>query len=556
MRLNDALRALHPFITRLSGAGLWLTLGLTLGLLTLIGNLGLLGLSGAFLTGAAIAGLAPTTAALFNFFLPGAGVRFFAMLRTVCRWSERVVTHEGTFRLLAGLRVWLYRHLARLSPRQIASQHGGETLNRLIRDVDALDNLYPRLIMPAVSAALVFSLVTLLFQRTVPVLVWLPLLLIAAALIGLPLLGWRAGHEVLPRLVGERATLRTHLLDCAEGLEDWSLHAEAWRDQRRRTLALNQGWLESQGRAGHRGVVLRAVTAIAIGLCAWIALGLMANLSPPIRPDCPWLAALVFLLLACGEALLPLAGAALDLPGTAAAAQRIGTLTTQTPVPQFVTQGPAPAGSDIEIHHLRFAWDRHTPVFDDFSLSVPAGQHLLLQGASGGGKSTLTQLLTRLETPQGGSIHLGGLPLESFDEPTLRRQIACAGQQAWAKTGTLADNLRLADPDISEAAMRDMLSLVGLAPEAQGWTSGLDTWIEEGGASLSGGQRRRLAIARALLREAPITILDEPSEGLDHAAETELIARITDHLRGKTLIWISHRMGFEASFDRTIRLGT
>ena len=554
MKLNEGLRALRPFVTRLSGAGSWLALGLLLGVLTLIGNLGLLGLSGAFLTGAAIAGLAPTTAALFNFFLPGAGVRFFAMLRTLSRWSERVVTHEGTFRLLAGLRVWLYRHLALLSPRQIAGRHGGETLNRLVRDIDALDNLYPRLILPALSAALVFGLVAVTFASTVPALTWLPALLIVLALLLLPLLGWRAGRTVLPEQVKGRATLRTHLLDCSEGMEDFSLHADAWANQRGRTLARSAHWLSLQGRSGRRAAILRAATAIAVGLCAWGALGLLAELPDASRPEGPWLAALVFLLLACSEALLPLVNAALDLPGTAAAAQRIEAIASQPPVPHYVTKGPTPRDGSIEIRALNFAWDNYTPVFNGFDLSVRSGEHLLLQGASGGGKSTLIQLLTRFEEPQGGTIHVGGVPLADLDEGTLRRQIACVGQHTWAKTGTLADNLRLAGPAVSEENMRAALSLAGLDPEIQGWSAGLETWIEEGGASLSGGQRRRLAIARTLLRKAPVTLLDEPSEGLDPAAEAALISRITAHLRDRTLLWISHRDGFEAAFDRVIRI--
>jgi ATP-binding cassette subfamily C protein CydC len=104
--------------------------------------------------------------------------------------------------------------------------------------------------------------------------------------------------------------------------------------------------------------------------------------------------------------------------------------------------------------------------------------------------------------------------------------------------------------------MRAILTMVGLDPEIQGWSAGMETWIEEGGASLSGGQRRRLAIARALLRQAPITILDEPSEGLDPIAEAALISRITAHLQDRTLIWISHRDGFETAFDRVVRIGT
>ncbi len=549
MKLSQGLSALRPFLDRLSGAGGWLAVGLLLGVLTLIGSLGLLSLSGGFLSAAALAGLTPATALAFNFFTPGAGVRAFAIVRTASRWGERVVSHEGTFRLLAALRVWLYRRLAALSPRQIGRFHAAETLNRLLRDIDALDNLYPRLIMPTAAAAVVFLVVTALFAWAAPALLWLPLILLAT-LLALPLIGWRLGGVLQPRLIRGRATLRTHLLDCSEGLEDLSLHAPAWAAQRQRVDDAAAQWLNIQAASARRAAALRALVSILVGLLAWTALALLPEQNLPG----PWIAALVLLLLGCSEALLPLAGAALDLPGTAAAAQRIDALASQTPAQTFVTQGPLPLDAGIEIRGLSFAWDEHTPVFADLNLSIPAGQHLCLQGSSGCGKSTLIHLLTRFETPATGSIRIGGIDITELDESTLRRQIACAGQHAWAKTGTLADNLRLADPATSVERMREVLELVDLDPDQLGWQDGLATWIEEGGTSLSGGQRRRLAIARMLLREAPVLLFDEPSEGLDPSSEAELIRRLRHHLQGRTVLWISHRDGVETAFDRVVRL--
>jgi ATP-binding cassette, subfamily C, bacterial CydC len=147
------------------------------------------------------------------------------------------------------------------------------------------------------------------------------------------------------------------------------------------------------------------------------------------------------------------------------------------------------------------------------------------------------------------------VPLESLDEPTLRATLAVATQFAWARGATLADNLRLAAPAADEAAMWAVLTAVGLADSVARWPEGLDTWVQEGGHSLSGGQLRRLGVARALLRQAPLTILDEPTEGLDEAAATALAAAVSRHCAGRTLIWISHRREGRSLFGRTLDLG-
>ncbi len=289
MTLKTGLQALAPFARPSASAGRWIALGGLLAVLTLVGSLGLLGLSGAFLTGAAIAGLVPATASLFNFFLPGAGVRFFALLRTTSRWAERVASHEGVFRWLAGLRVWLYGRLSRLSPCQLAGHHGGDLLNRLMRDIDALDNLHPRVLMPVAAAAMVLGVLILVFFSVAPGLLWLPLLMLVGAVWVLPLCGWWLGSRLLPSLIQQRAAMRASLLDAIEGLEDWSLHAPAWARQRGHTLATSDAWLSTQRHSARRAAGLRAAVSMGVGLLAWV--WWRPRLTPPAwtaRGSRPW----------------------------------------------------------------------------------------------------------------------------------------------------------------------------------------------------------------------------------------------------------------------------
>ncbi|MEQ4617249.1 MAG: thiol reductant ABC exporter subunit CydC [Corticimicrobacter sp.] len=558
MRQRSDAAILLPYIRRMSGRLFWLLGSLILMLATLAGSMGLLSLSGGFLTATAIAGLSPVTAMAFNFFLPGAGVRFFAILRTASRWGERVVTHEATFRLIAGLRLWLYRRISPLAPSQLGRWHGGELLNRLIRDVDALDNLYPRLLLPMVAAGFMLGLAGLLATFMLPALApiaWLPFILAMGII---PLLGWLLGRHIAPARLIRHAALRRSLLDCSDGLDDLILHTAAWQRQLDRTLAASQAWLTLQMQFALRGAWLQAGTQMAVGLCAWAAFGLGASLlvddAGVSQIDGPWLAAIILLCLGSMEALQQLPGAWLELPGTAAAARRLDELACTTPRPAFPERGAKPDGYDLQAHAVTFRWPNGPTVLDGLDLDVPYGTHLALLGPSGCGKSTLSQLLARLEDPDSGDILLGGMPLQAFDESTLRHLIACAPQDAWAQTATLADNLRLAAPDASDADLHAVLALVGLDETVCNWQDGLETWVAEGGASLSGGQRKRLAMARTLLRNAPITILDEPTEGLDTPSAQALTTRISQHLEGRTLIWITHRtIGLEA-FDRTLTM--
>jgi len=540
--VNPRLFDLLPFLGLLRSYIWWVAGGLGLAVLTLMGSWGLLGLSGGFLTATGLAGLVPATAVLFNVVVPAGGVRLFALVRVASRWSERVVNHEATFRLLGQLRVWLYRRFSRLSPRQLGLWHGAEVLNRLTRDVDQLDNLFIRLLVPIGASTVVLALLVGVTATFAPVLAWPTALLALAGLIGVPALVYWPGRTLSPRLVKRQEDLRRSLLDLVEGVEEWSLHRPAWERQRDRVLADDSLRLDDQIRAQRIGSAARASLIVLIGLAGGAFLALVATLPPGTGPDGPWFVALTLLVLGTGEALLSLPAAWLELPGTARAARRLTDLAQQEPNPafpetaDFVAEPPT-----LALNAVSFGYDPGQRVVEDLNLTLSLGTHAALLGPSGEGKTTLVRLLTRLEDPSTGSITLGGRDLKQWTEESFRAVVSCSMQDPWIFAATVGENLRLAAPEEGDEELWRVLSLVGLEGQVRAWPEGLDTWIDEGGQSLSGGQRRRLALARALLRKAAITILDEPTEGLEAEAAEALVAAIRAELADRTLLWVTHR---------------
>ncbi len=541
------LSALPPFIALLASYRYWLLLGFVLTVATLFASVGLLTVSGWFLTGTALAGgTAELTAIAYNFFQPAATVRGFAVGRTAGRWAERVVNHEATFRLLATYRTWLFAGLAPLSPQQRGRYHGATLLNRITRDIDALDNLYVRLLLPVLAALLLMSAMTAVATLLLPTLL-LPFgVLLVAGFVIFPVLAWRLGRRLAPEFQRRQQRLRVDLLELVDGLETLSLRQQAWQTYRQRALTNSGKWLQTQWQLHKRATLMSNALALLIGLMALAALAAMSYSDL----DGVLIGGATLLVLACGELLVLLPDAWLRLPGTCASAAELTQLRNRRAeivYPEKTLHCPRDSG--LQLENVGFSYDNLT-ILQQINFSLPAGTHCLLQGSSGGGKTTLMRLLTRQLREQGGEIRLGDVLISDFAESDWRSRVAFAPQDTYLFTDTLANNLRLAKADASDDDLWQVLTVVGLADFVGHLPQGLQTWTDESGANLSGGQRRRLGIARALLlTDADWVILDEPSEGLDVDSESALIADVTTYLRGKTLLWVSHRNTCSHQFD-------
>lgn len=546
------LTALRPFIALLAEYKYWLLLGFMLTVATLFASVGLLSVSGWFLTGTSLAGgTAELTAVAYNFFQPAATVRGFAVGRTAGRWAERVVNHEVTFRLLAKYRTWLFAGIAPLSPRQRGRYHGGTLLNRITRDIDALDNLYVRLLLPVAAALLLMLAMTVVAVTFLPALI-LPFgVLLLSGFVVLPVMAWRLGRRIAPQSQNHQRQLRVYLLELVDGLETLSLRHHAWQTYRQRALQSSVAWLQSTWQLHQRASLMSNGLAALIGLMALLTLALMSYSDL----DGIWIGGGVLLVLASGELLVMLSDAWLKLPGTCAAAANLTHLhDAEAEIIYPSTTSKQPHDNSLSVRGLSFAYDEGVNVLQNVNFSLPAGSHCLIQGSSGGGKTTLIRLLTRQLAQQDGEILFGGVAIADFAEVDLRRRVAYAPQETYLFTDTLANNLRLGNPDADDTALWQVLRTVGLADFVENLPQQLQTWTDEGGANLSGGQRRRLGLARVLLVDADWIMLDEPTEGLDLDSEARLIADITEQSQGKTLLWVSHRSTASHHFERVVRL--
>ena len=530
----------------------WLLAGSLLMVLSLIAGTALLGLSGWFITASALTGLGLIPA--LDIFTPGAGIRLAAVVRTVSRYLERLITHEATFRLLTDLRGRVFNRLLRLDEFQLRGLRRGDTLNRLTTDVDTLDHLFIGVAGPTAAALMVTVAVAGLFAILLDA--WTALVVLGLLVLNPALAehSRRQGRQASHELVETLPALRREASESLESLADLVAYDRV-PEQRQRLLTLSARAIQLQEKLARLDALSQGLVTMSGFLAVWIILLLGIGLFQNEVISGPVLGLGVLTTLGLGEAWQTLPAAWRKLEQCRGAHDRITSLTAQGPALATDAQPQPASGKELAVEEVRFRYRPGLPwVLDDFNLTVGDGERIALIGPSGCGKTTLAQLIMRQLDPNEGRVLLGGTDLRRLDPASLRRHIGLLSQRPMLFHDTVARNLRLARPEASDDELGRALAIAGLATFMDGLDDGLETWINEAGGNVSGGEARRLALARLILTDCPVVILDEPTTGLDRETALGLAGTLDQWLGSRTTIMITHDPETLPRHDRRIRM--
>ncbi len=537
----------------------WLLAGIALNAATLLAGIALLGLSGWFITASALAGAAGMGLA-FDVFRPSAGIRFLALARTAGRYGERVVTHDATLRFLARLRVALFRGMARQPIERLARLRSAELLERLTADVEALDGLYLRIALPLASALLVTAALAagaiLIQGEAALALAALGVAGLATALAA----GW-ASRRTARRHALALEALRVRAVDLVRAQTDLAV-AGSLGTQRASAMQA----AERASRAARRLNAVDLVTGGALSLTGALTLvGVLLLAAAGYRAGAitaPTVAALMLIAFAMLEVLQPLRRGALSFGRARLAARRVGPLlggwSSERPAPTPQTAGAADTTGPpaLSFRDVTFRYgESPAPVLAGFDLDIAPGEHVVLAGPSGSGKSTLLALAAGLMRPTSGAVLLGGRPVPEIAAPQRARRVGLLTQRTELFGDTIAANLRLAAPEASDADLWQALKTARLAERVRALPERLAARLGEGGAGLSGGEARRLALARLALLGPAVWLLDEPTAGLDAELAEQVMANVRRAAAGAILVVATHRIPECLRTCRIVALG-
>ncbi|WP_046080311.1 thiol reductant ABC exporter subunit CydC [Halomonas sp. HG01] len=540
---RGVIATLAPWLRLLGHRRGRLLAGAALMALALASAIGLLALSGWFITATGLAGiaLAAGAAMTLDVYVPGSGIRGFAVTRTVARYVERLYNHDTVLRLLADLRGRMFAVLAGLDAQTLSRRRASDWLNRLTADIDTLDSLFLRLLAPAAVALLaILALAGLLA-------IWSPAAALAVAGLLGAAWGWltlgqaRLGLAASRQRVDELERLRGRLIEQLQGLAELETYGTL-AGQRRRLEAIEERLYADQRRLGRFSALGTAVAGLAVGLGWLSALWLAALAWQAGTLSGPLMVMMPLAVMAMSEALAALPMAFTQFGATLAAAERLNALEDARRDDAGVSVALLSSGAlalAFEEVALRYP-GALTPVFDGFSLALAPGERLAVHGVSGSGKSSLAALVTGQLAPDAGRVRLNEAPVGEIAPEALAERVACLTQHTELFDDSLAANLLLAAPEADDARLWAVLETVELADWAEALPRGLDTRVGEGGRRLSGGQARRVALARLLLRDPGLVILDEPFAGLDPALAVRIAERLDGWLAGRSVLYLVH----------------
>lgn len=533
-RWRDLRLVLRPFLATQPRA---LLLGCLLAAVTVLAGMALLGLSGWFITATALAGLHAATAFTFDVFMPSAGIRLLALGRTGSRYGERLVTHDATFAVLAELRVRLFRGWARPEAARDLLMRPARLLFRLTSDIDALESLYLRLFVPAAAAlgAALLAGIVLGFMHVgmgVAIALWL-----CAVGWGLAFLIARRARQPARQRAHAVEALRARAVDLVAGQADLAMAGRL--DAQRAALMNADAHLAQADLALNK---LEAAAGFAYGSAGTLTLvGVLLAVGALVSEGvigAPGAALALLIVLTATEPFAALRRGALDAGRTWLAVRRLAPRLDPS-----VEEGARPARTAqtaaVQVDQLTVMHPGSlVEVLGGVSLHLNAGERVALVGASGAGKSTLLSVIAGDLTPRAGQV---------------QAQPACLlTQRTELFQDSLRDNLRLADPQASDERLWSVLHAAGLDVDVRALATGLDTRLGEGGLGLSGGQSRRLALARLLLRPVPLWLLDEPTEALDAATAHDVLQRLAQQAGARTLLIATHLRREAALADRLV----
>ncbi|MFI6723067.1 thiol reductant ABC exporter subunit CydD [Streptomyces atratus] len=520
-----------------------LALALLLGSLALASAVGLMAVSGWLISRAS------EQPPVLYLMVAVTATRAFGLGRAVFRYAERLVSHDAVLKMLAELRVAVYRGLERIAPAGLRRTRRGDLLSRLVADVDALQDYWLRWLLPVGTAVVVGAATAGFIGWLLPAagVVLAAGLLLAGA--GVPLVSGACSRHAERQLAPARADLATRITDLLGGTAELTV-AGALPARSERTREADGVLTRIAARAatatalgGGLIALIGGLTVVATALVALPAVydGRLAGVE---------LAVVVLTPLAAFEAVTGLPLAVQYRQRVKRSAERVYEV-LDAPLPVHEPGSPAETpGSPfpLEVRGLsaRYA-QAERDALDSVDLRLTAGRRIAVVGPSGSGKTTLAQVLLRFLDARAGTYRIGGVDASALEGDTVRQFVGLCAQDAHIFDSSIRENLRLARTGATDEELRAALDRARLLDWAEALPDGLDTLVGEHGARLSGGQRQRLALARAILADFPVLVLDEPAEHLDLATADALTADLLAATRGRTTVLITHRLqGLEA----------
>jgi len=530
----------------------WMLLGVFLAFVTMLANVSLMALSGWFISAMALAGIAGIA---INYFTPAGFIRGLAIIRTAGRYAERLVTHDATLRVLSDIRVWFYASLEPLAPARLQSWRSGDLLNRIQSDIDALDSFYINSLIPMMTAVLGVVVISFFVAQYSPLysLVLLGLLLLGGAV--LPPISYIGSRKPVQKELECRSELRNTLLDSVSGMAELRVYAS------KRTLldqleSSQQAYMKAQDETNRVNSLSQVIIGSLAQVAVWLGLIIIIPLVSVQTLDGAYLGMLVLLALASFESIAPMPLAFQSLGKSLVAARRLFELVD---VPPLVVEPQNPramnASRDIEFERVSLTYPgQKRPAIKDVTFSIAQGERVAVVGASGAGKSSLLQLLLRFYPATEGQVMLAGRSVQDYRSSDLYQCYSVVSQSTHLFNTTIRANLMMARSEASSESMILAARRARIHDEIMAMPNGYDSFVGEAGIRLSGGQIRRIALARAFLQDAPILLLDEPTEGLDPSSERLVMDILANEFKGKSLLLITHRLvGLEA-MDRIVVL--